>query len=108
MTKSNRRMARPAKFGSAGNVPDNAKIEPQARQAAATSEIAAAPRNTKILMVANMLSRSSGASIEEIISATGWLPHTTRAALTGLKKKGHTITKCKADDGTRYAITPAA
>jgi hypothetical protein len=35
---------------------------------------------------------------------TGWLPHTTRAALTGLCKKGHTITKGSRDGVTAYTI----
>ena len=26
-----------------------------------------------------------------LTAATGWLPHTARAALTGLKKKGHAV-----------------
>jgi len=38
--------------------------------------------------VIEMLSRSGGASLADLIAATGWLPHTTRAALTGLRKRG--------------------
>lgn len=34
-----------------------------------------------------------GASLDELAGATGWLPHTTRAALTGLRKKGHAHTR---------------
>jgi hypothetical protein len=26
-----------------------------------------------------------------MIEATGWLPHTTRAALTGLRKRGYAV-----------------
>ena len=40
-----------------------------------------------------------------MVKATGWLPHTTRAALTGLKKKGHTIQRDKRGDVTCYRIT---
>jgi hypothetical protein len=32
--------------------------------------------------------RKSGASLAAMAEATGWLPHTTRAALTGLRQKG--------------------
>lgn len=42
-----------------------------------------------------------------MVEATGWLPHTTRAALTGLRKKGHVITKTKRDDVTVYQIAQA-
>jgi hypothetical protein len=31
----------------------------------------------------------------ELVEATGWLPHTTRAALTGLRKKGLTLDRAK-------------
>jgi hypothetical protein len=31
-----------------------------------------------------MLKRSGGATLDEIVKATGWQPHSTRAALTGL------------------------
>jgi hypothetical protein len=30
-----------------------------------------------------------------MVAATGWLPHTTRAALTGLKKKDHVLERSK-------------
>lgn len=38
-----------------------------------------------------MLLRGEGASIGEIATALGWLPHTTRAALTGLRQKGYEL-----------------
>ena len=62
------------------------------------------PRPTKSQMVVDLLWREQGATIAELIAATGWLPHTTRAALTGLRKKGHTIAKGKRDDATGYTI----
>lgn len=42
-----------------------------------------------------LLERDSGATLEEMTALTSWLPHTTRAALTGLRKKGHVITSDK-------------
>ncbi len=38
-----------------------------------------------------MLLRNDGASIGEIATELGWLPHTTRAALTGLRHKGYEL-----------------
>ena len=58
-------------------------------------------------MVTRLLERAGGASLDEIVASTGWLPHTTRAALTGLKKKGHVISKAKVDDVTHYSIVKA-
>ncbi len=62
---------------------------------------------SKIALVTRMLKRDAGASLDELLAATGWLPHTMRAALTGLKKKGHAITKEKVDGRTRYSIAKA-
>jgi hypothetical protein len=56
-----------------------------------------------------MLSRKDGASISEIATALGWLPHTTRAALTGLRHKGYELGR-EISGGTRggvYRITAA-
>jgi hypothetical protein len=39
-----------------------------------------------------------------MVEAIKWLPHTSRAALTGLKKGGHAITKLKRGDVTCYHI----
>ena len=66
-----------------------------------------APRTpSKIAIVVGLLERPSGASLDELVSATGWLPHTTRAALTGLRKKGHDVSSAKADGMRTYRITP--
>ena len=54
---------------------------------------------TKKALLIEMLSRSEGASIDALMGATGWLPHTTRAALTGLRHVGYFIERSKRDDG---------
>jgi hypothetical protein len=46
---------------------------------------------SKLAKVIDLLRRSEGATIHNLMEATGWLPHTTRAALTGLRKRGHKI-----------------
>lgn len=52
----------------------------------------AAPRSgSKIAIVLELLQRPDGASIDEINAATQWRPHTIRAALTGLRKRGHGV-----------------
>lgn len=65
-------------------------------------------RPTKQSMVIELLQRDSGASLAELVEATGWLPHTARAALTGLRKKGHAIERTSVDGETRYRIVAAA
>ena len=69
---------------------------------------AKAPRITKSAAVVALLQRPQGATLAELITATGWLPHTTRAALTGVRKNGHVIDKTKRGDETCYRITAAA
>jgi hypothetical protein len=52
-----------------------------------------APRaGTKLARILELLRRDHGATLNELISATGWLPHTTRAALTGLRKRRYAVT----------------
>ena len=52
-----------------------------------------------------LLQREEGASLDDLVAATGWLPHTTRAALTGLRQRGHVLLKSAGEDGrTRYRI----
>jgi hypothetical protein len=68
---------------------------------------ASARAGSKQALVIEMLAREGGASMDELTAATGWLPHTTRAALTGLRKKGHAITRAKRADGaSTYRIEP--
>lgn len=63
---------------------------------------------TKTDKVVTRLKRKQGASLEELTKATDWLPHTTRAAMTGLRKKGHVIDRAKVDGVSRYTIATGA
>jgi hypothetical protein len=65
-------------------------------------------RQTKSAAVIALLQREEGATLAELIEATSWLPHTTRAALTGLRKKGHVIEKSKRGEETYYRIVASA
>jgi hypothetical protein len=57
--------------------------------------------------LAALLVRDEGASLDQMVVATGWLPHTTRAAMTGLKKKGYVISSDKIDGLRTYrAVAP--
>jgi hypothetical protein len=46
-----------------------------------------------------LMQRKGGATLADMVEATGWLPHTTRAALTGLRQNGYAIQKSKNPDG---------
>lgn len=60
---------------------------------------------TKIGKVIVLLKREHGATLEQMVKATAWQPHTTRAALTGLKKKGYTIERSQRDGASVYRVT---
>ena len=50
----------------------------------------------------------TGATLNDMVEVTGWLPHTTRAALTGLRHKGYAIARGKnARAETVYRIDAA-
>jgi hypothetical protein len=66
------------------------------------------PTQTKQQQVLELLNREQGATLGDLTQATGWLPHTTRAALTGLRKKGHAIIKAKREDVTCYRVEASA
>jgi Protein of unknown function (DUF3489) len=81
--------------------------------AAAATPPAATPEPAKPLskqaQLAALVTRDAGATLEQMIEATGWLPHTTRAALTGLKKKGYAISSDKVEGVRTYrAVAPEA
>ena len=71
------------------------------------AEPAAPAVPNKTATVITLLQREGGASLGDLVAATGWLPHTTRAALTGLRKKGHVIDKVKVEGTTTYRIAAA-
>jgi hypothetical protein len=61
---------------------------------------------SKSAQVLDLLSRPEGATIDQLVTATGWLPHTTRAVLTGFKKKGYILVSDKPAEGPRiYRVT---
>ena len=96
----------PAKPDTSAKAKD--KAETPAAPAPTTTARSGQPRETKIGMVVRLLKRKNGATIEQIVEATGWQSHTARAALTGLKKKGHMIERETTERGSRYRITASA
>jgi len=65
------------------------------------------PASTKRAKLITMLERPDGASVAEIGQRLGWLPHTVRAAITGLRRAGRAVTRSKdADDRSVYRLAP--
>ncbi len=73
----------------------------QSQDKPAPVESPSLPRDgSKQALVISLLRRGEGAGLGELAAATGWLPHTTRAALTGLRKKGYALVRDKSQSGT--------
>lgn len=101
-----RKMARePMTEASLVQQPDDALELAHAHIAAApAASPTKAPTKTDIIL--GLLRREQGATLENLVAATGWLPHTTRAALTGIKRKGHVLSSEKVNGARIYrAIT---
>jgi hypothetical protein len=77
----------------------------RAKRAKAPAE---APRANKGAAVLALLERPEGASRAELEEFTGWQPHTLRAFLSGLRKKGLNVAREEIYPGASvYRIAPA-
>lgn len=71
-----------------------------------TAPVASAIRITKAAAVTKLLSRNRGATLAEIMVMTSWQPHSSRAFLTGLRKKGRVLIKEARKNGeTAYRLS---
>jgi hypothetical protein len=73
------------------------------RGKAAKAATPASPKTTKQDQVLALLRRQNGASIDEIVAATEWQPHSARGFLAGAVKKrlGIEVVSEKGEDGIR-------
>jgi hypothetical protein len=61
---------------------------------------------SKIAIAEALLRRAEGATLDHLVEATGWQPHSMRGAMSGnlKKKRGLTITSTKTDGVRVYRI----
>lgn len=80
------------------------KTRRMAREPDAAAAAPASPRSPSMLdQVEALLLAPGGASIAELMAATGWQQHSVRGAMAGaLKKRGLTITSEKVEGTRRY------
>lgn len=79
-----------------------AKASAKVTDAPADSGARRAPTKTDQLLA--LLQTPDGVSIEELSDRFCWLQHTTRAAFTSLRKKGHAVIRGKQGSVTVYRI----
>ena len=78
---------------------------------AVKSKAPSPPKESKLSLIIKLLTRPEGATIEDMVSATGWQKHTVRAALSHAlaKKRGYQIVSDKPQGGKRiYKIAEGA
>jgi len=63
------------------------------------------PAPTKPDIILKHLRHKNGANLPALEKATGWQPHSIRAAVVGLRKKGHAVERSKDGKGaTVYRV----
>jgi Protein of unknown function (DUF3489) len=89
---------------------DTEEMPAKAASKSARKRAPAARKGTKLSVLIDLLSRKTGATIEEAAKATGWQHHSVRGAISGaLKKKMNlTITSSASDRGRVYRIGAAS
>jgi hypothetical protein len=77
---------------------------PEAPEAAAKKR----GRESKLGIVVGLLQRQGGATVADLVAATGWIAHSMTGALSRLRKAGNAIEKGKSEGGeTTYRIVSA-
>src|SRR5207249_9679269 len=88
-----------------GRAASQSKARPKRAGAQKAAGADRPPASTKRALLIGMLERAEGASVAEIGQRLGWLPHTVRAAMTGLRKAGREVTRSKdASDRSVYRL----
>lgn len=83
------------------------------RTAARTAPLETGPTDTakqpsRLDQITSLLRGADGASIAELMAATGWQQHSVRGAMAGaLRKRGLVITSEKVDGVRRYRASAA-
>ncbi|MBL4538462.1 MAG: DUF3489 domain-containing protein [Oceanicaulis sp.] len=87
------------------------KSQPASAPAPEPSEAKSDGPPTKKARLIALLTAETGVTVPDLAANLDWLPHTTRAALTGLRKAGYTIDKLPPLEGSqssRYKLVEAA
>ena len=113
-TKKARVSARPAPVAPAkGKAGKKATPTKKAAKAPKTAPKAPKPKGTrersKTAQILELLKRPNGATLQELMAATEWQPHSIRGFISGTlgKKMGLSVESTKGEDGKRtYSLKP--
>lgn len=93
----------------AATAPSKGRKPAASKKAKRAKQTKGARKGSKTAKVLALLQRPNGASLPELIRATGWQPHSVRGFLSGCvgKKLGLSVASVKDPDGTRrYSVKP--
>ena len=85
----------------------SAKKAPKGRAKPEVTKAKGARAGSKTGKILDLLKRHGGATLKELMKATGWLPHSVRGFPSGTvgKKMGLTVVSTKTEDGERtYSV----
>ena len=69
--------------------------------------VALARPGGKLAVLLDAVSRPDGATLADLTAASGWLPHTTRAAITRLRQRGYDVRLATMGTRKAYHLVPA-
>ena len=105
MTATSKTAKTPRKAAAGKQATDARASTQRPRKAAVAETVPETKKASKLDLILGYLFRPEGASLAELVAATGWQPHSLRGALAGsLKKKGHTIISEKVEGERRYRV----
>ena len=69
-----------------------------------TAPKSSASPGSKLGQIIRLLQRTKGATIDDLVDATGWQPHSVRGAISGQLKKRHGLDVTATYDETRGRV----
>jgi hypothetical protein len=101
------KVAKRGRHGASVTAKPTTKVRP-AKKTSQRAEKASSTRGvSKTAQVLALLKRPGGATLQELMAATGWQPHSVRGLLSGTvrKKMGLAVNSSKGQDGDRtYSV----
>jgi hypothetical protein len=106
--KANVRARKPRVAPAKSKATTKATVARKGHKAPKARTVASPREGSKTAKVLDLLKRPGGATLKELMKATGWLPHSLRGFLSGTvgKKMNLAVTSAKGEDGQRsYSVT---
>jgi hypothetical protein len=86
-----------------------AKTAPNAKKAAKAKEGGAAREGSRMAQVVALMQRKNGATLAELMEATGWLAHSCRGFVAGaLKRAGYTVESFRPEGVSAAIASPSS